>query len=164
MLDDEDEGGADKRCNMTETQMVAAETVILKEIGSSNKAAWPDPSRLCSWGALKPQRTCMPCLGEVALAILANKPSSGGLECDLGAMLDVLAPKRSSLHAGLVEVNMFLKINKHLMPTNPDDVIMLGKEWEEKIPKRPIMRLYDAEEDQEEEEEEDSASSSDGDD
>jgi hypothetical protein len=98
----------------------------------------------------------MPCLGEVALAIFANKLSSCSLECDLGAMSDVLAPKRSSLRASLVEVNMFLKINKHLMPTNPDDVILLGKEWEEKIPKHLVMRLYDAEE-------EDDASSSDGD-
>jgi hypothetical protein len=162
MSDDEDERGADKRCNVTETQMVASEIAILKDIGSSNKATWSDPNRLCSWWAFKPQRTRMPCLGEVALAIFANKPSSGGLECDMGAMSDVLAPKRSSLRAGLVEVNMFLKINKRLMPTNPDDVILLGKEWEEKIPKCPVMRLYDAEEDQEEDEE-DGASSSDGD-
>ena len=137
MPDDEEERAADKRCNMTEMQTVAAEIVILKEIGSFNKAAWPDPNGLCSWWALKPQRTRMPCLGEVALAILANKPSSGGLECDLGTMSDVLAPKRSSLRAGLVEVNMFLIINKHLMPTNPDDVIMLGKEWEEKNSQTP---------------------------
>ena len=158
MSDDEDE-----RCNVTETQMVAGEIAILKETGSSNKATWPDPNRLCSWWAFKPQQTRMPCLGEVALAIFANKPLSSGLECDLGAMSDMLAPKRSSLRAGLVEVNMFLKINKHLMPTNPDDVILLGKEWEEKIPKRHVMRLYDVEEDQDEDEEDDGASSSDGD-
>ena len=40
---------------------------------------------------------------------------------------------------------------------------LYGKEWEEKIPKRPVMRLYDVEEDQEQEEEEDGASSSNSD-
>lgn len=67
------------------------------------------------------------------------------LECDLGGLSDVLAPKRSSLRAGLVEVNMFLKINKHFMPSNSDDVVRLDGIWEIYIPKRPIMHLYDGE-------------------
>jgi hypothetical protein len=69
----------------------------------------------------------MPCLKQAPLAILANKPSSGGLECDLGNLSDVLAPKRSSLRVGLVEINMFLKINKHLISTNPIDMVLLDK-------------------------------------
>ncbi|KAH8964893.1 hypothetical protein BDL97_04G089500 [Sphagnum fallax] len=90
-----------------------------------------------------------------ALAILANKPSSGGLECDLGSLSDVLAPKRSLLRAGLVEINMFLKINKHLMSTNPTEVAPLDKKmnWENNIPKRPIMALYDGGEEEEKKEE-----------
>ncbi|KAH9547449.1 hypothetical protein CY35_11G034700 [Sphagnum magellanicum] len=96
----------------------------------------------------------MPCLMWAALAILANKPSSGGLECDLGSLLDVLAPKRSLLHAGLVEINMFLKINKHLIPTNLTKVAPLDKKmnWENNIPKRPVMALYDGGEEEEKEE------------
>eukprot|EP00187_Rhodella_violacea_P010016 CAMPEP_0174894440 /NCGR_PEP_ID=MMETSP0167-20121228/9077_1 /TAXON_ID=38298 /ORGANISM="Rhodella maculata, Strain CCMP736" /LENGTH=169 /DNA_ID=CAMNT_0016133525 /DNA_START=35 /DNA_END=545 /DNA_ORIENTATION=- len=47
--------------------------------------------------------------------------------------------KRSSLKAGLVEVNMFLKINKHLVPTNPEKVSRLDKDWASCIPKRPAM-------------------------
>jgi hypothetical protein len=94
---------------------------------------------------------------QAALAILANKPSSGGLECDLGSLLDVLAPKRSSLHAGLVEINTFLKINKHLISTNPVEVAPLDKKmnlnWENNIPKRPLMALYDGGEEKEKEEE-----------
>jgi hypothetical protein len=82
---------------------------------------------------------------QAVLAILANKPSSGGLECDLGSLSDVLAPKRSSLRADLVKINMFLKINKHLIPTNPAEVAPLDKKmnWENNIPKRPVMALYD---------------------
>ncbi|CAK9273650.1 unnamed protein product [Sphagnum jensenii] len=99
----------------------------------------------------------MPCLMQAALAILANKPSLGGLECDLGSMSDVLAPKRSSLRAGLVEINMFLKINKHLIPTNPTEVVLLDKKmnlsWENNIPKRPVMALYDGGKEEEKEEE-----------
>jgi hypothetical protein len=87
--------------------------------------------------------------------ILANKPSSGGLECDLGSLSDVLAPKRLSLRAGLVEINMFLKINKHLIPMNPTEVTPLDKKmnWENNIPKRPVMALYDGGEEEEKEEE-----------
>jgi hypothetical protein len=88
---------------------------------------------------------------------LANKPFSGGLECDLGSLSDVLAPKRSSLRAGLVEMNMFLKINKHFISTNPTEVVVLDKKmnlsWENNIPKRPVMALYDGGEEEEKEEE-----------
>jgi len=92
---------------------------------------------------------------HVALAILANKTSSGGLECDLGSMSDVLAPKQSSLRAGLVEINMFLKINKHLIAMNPAKVAPLDKKmnWENNIPKRPVMALYDEGKEEEKEEE-----------
>ena len=83
----------------------------------------------------------MPCLGQTALAVLGNKSSAGGLECDLGGMSEVLAPKRSSMRAGLVETLMFLKINKELMPTDPDKVARLDKNWQDHIPKRPMMRL-----------------------
>ncbi len=97
----------------------------------------------------------MPCLMQTALAILANKPSSGGLECDLGSLSNVLAPKRSSLHVGLVEINMFFKINKHLISTNLAKVAPLDKKmkWENNIPKRLVMALYDGGEEEEKEEE-----------
>jgi hypothetical protein len=92
---------------------------------------------------------------QAALVIMANKPSSGGLKCDLGSLSDVLAPKRSSLRAGLVEINMFLKINKHLIPTNPTEVALLDKKmnWENNIPKRLVMALYDGGEEEKKEEE-----------
>jgi hypothetical protein len=92
---------------------------------------------------------------QAALAILANKPSSGGLECDLGSLSDVLAPKRSLLRADLVEINMFLKINKYLIPTSAAEVAPLDKKmnWENNIPKRPVMALYDGGKEEEKEEE-----------
>jgi hypothetical protein len=142
-------------CFETAAQMVNAEVQILKGIGDeTNIELWPESTELCKWWA---RQTSMPCLMQAALAILANKPSSGGLECDLGSMSDVLAPKRSLLRAGLVEINMFLKINKHLIPTNPTEVVLLDKKmnlsWENNIPKRPVMALYDGGEEEEKEEE-----------
>jgi hypothetical protein len=39
---------------------------------------------------------------------------------------------------------MFMKINKHLIPTNHKKVVSLdNKTWESQIPKRPTLRLYD---------------------
>jgi hypothetical protein len=65
---------------------------------------------------------------QAALAILANKPSSGGLKCNLGSLSDVLAPKQLA----------------------PLDKKM---NWENSIPKRPVMALYDGGEEEEKEEE-----------
>ncbi|BBM98765.1 hypothetical protein Mp_1g16080 [Marchantia polymorpha subsp. ruderalis] len=90
---------------------------------------WPEPADLCQWYAQKHNQ--MPCISQVALAVLANKSSSGGLECDLGCMTDVIAPKRSAMCAGMVEINMFIKINKKLMKTNPVDVVLLDKKWQD---------------------------------
>jgi len=43
------------------------------------------------------------------------------------------------LRADLVEINMFLKINNHLIPTNLTEVVLLDKKmnlsWENNIPK-----------------------------
>jgi len=150
--DKKDVNGSGECFEMT-AQMVNAEVQILKGIGAeTNIELWPESTELCKWWA---RQTSMPCLMQAALAILANKPSLGGLECDLGSLSDVLAPKRSSLRAGLVEINMFLKINKHLIPTNPAEVAPLDKKmnWENNIPKRPVMALYDGGEEEEKEEE-----------
>jgi hypothetical protein len=133
--------------------MVNAEVQILKGIGAkTNIELWPESAKLCKWWA---RQTSMPCLMQAAMVILANKPSSGGFKCDLNSLSDVLAPKRSSLRGGLVEINMFLKINKHLIPTNPAEVALLDKKmnWENNIPKRPVMALYDGGKEEEKEEE-----------
>jgi hypothetical protein len=150
--DKKDVNGSGERFETT-TQMVNVEVQILKGIGAeTNIELWPESTELCKWWA---RQTSMPCLMQVVLAILANKPSSGGLECNLGNLSDVLAPKRLSLRAGLVEINMFLKINKHLIPTNPAEAAPLDKKmnWENNIPKRPVMALYDGGEEEEKEEE-----------
>jgi hypothetical protein len=50
---------------------------------------------------------------------------------------------------------MFFKINKHLISTNPAEVAPLDKKmnWENNIPKWPVMALYDGGEEKEKEEE-----------
>jgi hypothetical protein len=153
--DDKKDVNGSGECFKTATQMVNAEIQILKGIGDeTNIELWPESAELCKWWA---HQISMPCFMQAALAILANKPSSGGLKCDLGSLSDVLAPKRSSLRAGLVEINMFLKINKHFTPTNPIEVVLLDKKmnlsWENNFPKRPVMALYDGGEEEEKEEE-----------
>ncbi|CAK9211981.1 unnamed protein product [Sphagnum troendelagicum] len=153
--DDKKDVNGSGECFETAAQMVKAEVQILKGISDeTNIELWPESAELCKWWV---RQTSMPCLMQAALAILANKPSSGGLKCDLGSLSDVLAPKRSLLRAGLVEINMFLKINNHLIPTNPTKVVLLDKKmnlsWENNIPKWRVMALYDGGEEEEKEKE-----------
>ncbi len=153
--DDKKDVNGSGECFETAAQMVNAEVQILKGIGDeTNIELWLESAELCKWWA---RQTSVPCLMQAILAILANKPSSGGLECDLGSLSDVLAPKQLSLRAGLVEINMFLKIHKHLIPANRTEVALLDKKmnlsWENNIPKQPIMALYDGGEEEEKEEE-----------
>ena len=117
--------------------MAKAEIQIFKALDLKTKV---EPRQACKWWGMKSQRELLPCLLEVALALFANKTSVGGLECDLGGMNDVIAPKRSSLRACIIEVNMFLKMNKHLLCS---EVVKLDSQWENFIPKRPIMSEYD---------------------
>jgi hypothetical protein len=153
--DDKKDVNGSGECFEMAAQMVNAEVQILKGIGDeTNIELWSESAEVCKWWA---RQTSMPCLVQAALAILASKPSLGGLECNMGSLSDVLAPKRSSLRAGLVEINMFFKINKHLIPMNPIEVALLDKKmnlsWENNIPKRPVMALYDGGEEKEKEKE-----------
>jgi hypothetical protein len=86
---------------------------------------------------LKPR---MPYLVEVAAALLASKLGSGGLECDLGNVNDIITSKRPSLGGGFAKVSMMLKLNKHPLPYDPEILILLdNSDWENHIPKHPIF-------------------------
>lgn len=141
LLDIEDDADNTARENgvslvITPTEMINKEISLLKNIGKS-KVEWPDLELTPAWWTSPEQKKRMPCLAQVALALLSCKPSAGGLECDLGSMSEVLAPKRSSLSPGFVEISMFLKINKELVTTNPQDVQKLDSNWKDYIPVRP---------------------------
>ena len=86
---------------------------------------------------LKPR---MPCLVEAIAALLASKPGSSGLDCDSGSLNDIITPNRSSLGGGFAKASMMLKLNKHLMPYDPENLIFLDdSNWENHIPKCPIF-------------------------
>jgi hypothetical protein len=66
---------------------------------------------------------------------------------------DVVCPRRASLGQGFVEVEMMLKLNKHLLLSNPQAVIKLSNsDWEKYIPKRPYNPMENIGDDSTEEE------------
>ena len=82
----------------------------------------------------------MPCLVEAVVALLASKHGSSGPECDFGSLNDIITPKRSTLGGGFAETSMMLKLNKHLMPYDLENLILLDNlNWENHIPKSPII-------------------------
>jgi hypothetical protein len=77
---------------------------------------------------------------ETVAALLASKLGSCGLICDFGNLNDITTPKRSSLGGAFAEASMMLKLNKHLMPYDPEKPILLNNSnWENHIPERPIF-------------------------
>ena len=54
---------------------------------------WPKFEETVIWWCSRQTRKKMPCLAQVACALLACKPSSGGLECDFSALKEIISPK-----------------------------------------------------------------------
>lgn len=113
-------------------KMVDAEIAAFKEIP---KSACKDPTNFVKWWATSKDTENLRCLRVVASAYSGLKVGSGGLECDIGVMVDLVTPKRGSLGAGYVEALSFLKLNKQMMPFDPSVVEDLPKKsWTNYIP------------------------------
>ena len=84
-----------------------------------------EPQQAWKWWGMNSQWELLPGLSEVVSGLLVNKTSVGGLECELGGMNDIIDPKRSSLRACLIEVNMFVKMNKRLLSFDVFEVVKL---------------------------------------
>jgi hypothetical protein len=89
------------------------------------------------WWGNPAQIKAFPCLSQVASALFGMKPGSGGLECDIGGMSDVISRRRGSLGPGMVEASMMIKLNKDRIVRDPTLVEELPKTWKDFIPKRP---------------------------
>jgi hypothetical protein len=101
---------------------------------------WPKFEETVIWWCSRQTCKKMPCLAQVACALLACKPSSGGLECDFGALKDIISPKRASISQGFVEIEMMMKVNKSLLHSDPEKVFQLPNDkWKEYIPSRPVI-------------------------
>ena len=83
-------------------------------------------------------------------------PGSGGLENDIGAISDIISRKRARIRPGMAEAQVFVRLNKQLMPANISQIPKLGSDWEQKIPNRSeIWNTYLQMQKEEEEEEDD---------
>jgi hypothetical protein len=126
--------------------LVTPESIVDEEIKRYQRLrniTDPDCSHedIDKWWGKKQQRDDFPCLAQVAGALFGMKPGSGGLECDIGGMNDIITRHGGSLRPGLVEASVMVKLNKDLKNLNPTTVHGYKATWEAFIPQHPIFPI-----------------------
>jgi hypothetical protein len=132
----------------TAAEVVAAEIEAYKELVNSEPSS-PVYSNLMVWWAAPDMARNYPCMSLVAGAIFSMLAGSGGLECDIGGIGDVITSKRSCIDPGMVEATMMIKLNEKYREHDPSKVKDLGKRgYMDHIPSRPEVPVgyYDDEE------------------
>lgn len=89
------------------------------------------------WSKLSP-RTVFPRFPQVVSCLLACKPGSGGLECDIGGFGVIISPKLDSLRPIMVEVIMILKLNKSRTQLSPFLVQSLCNNRKDRNSRHPV--------------------------
>lgn len=132
------------------TDIVQDELTCYGNLSHSNSMEVED---VITWWC-QTQKVQHPCLYQIVMAFFRTNPGSGGLECNFGALGDVVTHRRTSLAPGLVEAEMFLWWNRERVAIDNCKVKALpGQLWKAEIPAWPIFPDDYMEEDETEEDE-----------
>jgi hypothetical protein len=122
---------ADDEISRYDTMVVGINDNALKALPSFRAESIP------LWWADERVRAKFRALSRAALGFHGMLAGSGGLECDIGALGDIVGRKRASTSLmGMVEAQFLTRINKNLIPKDTTKIPALSSNWVDKIPKR----------------------------
>ena len=135
MAEEEDED--DSSIPETPEAMVAKEIETFKLMKKEPAGTCATDKEVLKWWDERKDR--FPCLRLVVKSIHGMLAGSGALELDIGSFKDVISPKRATTSAGMVEVQLLIKVNKSLVELDTREIKDLGNNWKSYTPKRPSL-------------------------